>query len=134
MANMSQMQYLKNKKKVATGGTVSPEAYADLIFRQAFQAPFTALENDKPNMDFAYQIVDISAYLQEQICTAWGRLDSEQLKEDSDYKQSIAVELEKIKANEKDDLIIKAKIGYYKLSYLLNRIQDKKGKAEEFEV
>ncbi len=129
------------KRKQFEGAVVSAEKYADMIFQQAFKAPFTLLEQGETNLTAAYEIVDTSAYLQEKICKAWGKLDDE-MKEGSQYQKDIEEEKkrlkeenEKLKEHEKlSEESIRAKIGYFKLALILEKIASGKGKSKEVEV
>jgi len=129
------------KRKQFEGANVSAEKYADMIFQQAFKAPFTLLEQGETNLKAAYDIVDTSAYLQEKICKAWGKLN-EELQEGSEYHKLIKDEKDMLEAENKklqehqriSEESIRAKIGYFKLALILEKIAGGKGKSEELEV
>jgi hypothetical protein len=137
MWNPQQSWQQQKNKKFNRNANVSIEGYADLIFKAAFEAPFTALSQGQKLSD-AFSLIDIAGYLQENVCNAWGKLDDSDLKEDSEYMLALKVEdfklQELVDSKKMAENVKDAKIGYFKMCLLLKKIQEGKGKSEELEV
>lgn len=112
---------------------LEPDAkyYLHLIFEAAIKAPTDSLENpENKNLNNAWAVVDMCAYQAEVFGWVKNLVDVKS----EEYKKMVEDERERLNQFKLDTQVLNAKLGYFKLAYVLKKFEKSKPDVIEGEI